>query len=194
METRNDDIYVAKRAITTFLSQKFMSTRSLTAFEDLLASSIAPQVMPTWLSALWISLVILRRNKDLQNWWNWGPFCRWRTRPFSECPLSRQIFSKDRCCIFLWLRCASLHDVFFYFRIWRYLDQQRDYLWKSWEIQQVKWFHDFWLKSPKFRFWVWSCHIWENCLCWGRLLDLWGLLVSRIPLEGLCLSQVQVRI
>ena len=95
-----------KRAITTFLPQKFMITRSLIAFEDLLASSIAPQVMPTWLSALWISLVILRRNKDLQKWWNWGPFCRWRTRPFSECPLSRQIFSRDRFRTFLWLRCA----------------------------------------------------------------------------------------
>ena len=35
-----------KRAITTFLSQKFMITRLLIAFEDLLGSSIAPQVMP----------------------------------------------------------------------------------------------------------------------------------------------------
>ena len=35
-----------KRAITTFLSQKFMITRSSIAFEDFLGSSIAPQVMP----------------------------------------------------------------------------------------------------------------------------------------------------
>ena len=37
-----------KRAITTFLSQKFMITRSSIAFEDFLGSSIAPQVMPPW--------------------------------------------------------------------------------------------------------------------------------------------------
>ena len=35
-----------KRAITTFLSRKFMITRSSIAFEDFLGSSIAPQVMP----------------------------------------------------------------------------------------------------------------------------------------------------
>ena len=35
-----------KRAITAFLSQKFKITRSSVAFEDLLASSIAPQIMP----------------------------------------------------------------------------------------------------------------------------------------------------
>ena len=38
-----------KRAITTFLLRKFMITRLLIAFEDLLGSSIAPQVMPHWL-------------------------------------------------------------------------------------------------------------------------------------------------
>ena len=32
----------------TFLSQKFMITRSSIAFEDFLGSSIAPQVMPPW--------------------------------------------------------------------------------------------------------------------------------------------------
>ena len=37
-----------KRAITTFLSRKFMITRSSIAFEDFLGSSIAPQVMPPW--------------------------------------------------------------------------------------------------------------------------------------------------
>ena len=35
-----------KRAITTFLSRKFIITRSSIAFEDFLGSSIAPQVMP----------------------------------------------------------------------------------------------------------------------------------------------------
>ena len=35
-----------KRAITTFLSGKFMTTRSSIVFEDFLSSSIAPQVMP----------------------------------------------------------------------------------------------------------------------------------------------------
>ena len=35
-----------KRSVTAFLSQKFTITRSSIAFEDLLASSIAPQVMP----------------------------------------------------------------------------------------------------------------------------------------------------
>ena len=35
-----------KRAIATFLSQKFMITCSSIAFEDFLGSSIAPQVMP----------------------------------------------------------------------------------------------------------------------------------------------------
>ena len=35
-----------KRAITPFLSRKFMITRSSIAFEDFLGSSIAPQVMP----------------------------------------------------------------------------------------------------------------------------------------------------
>ena len=38
-----------KRAITPFLSRKFMITRSSIAFEDFLGSSIAPQVMPPWL-------------------------------------------------------------------------------------------------------------------------------------------------
>ena len=38
-----------KRAITTFLSRKFMITRSSIAFEDFLGSSIAPQVMPPWM-------------------------------------------------------------------------------------------------------------------------------------------------
>ena len=37
-----------KRAFTTFLSQKFMITRSSITFEDFLGSSIAPQVMPPW--------------------------------------------------------------------------------------------------------------------------------------------------
>ena len=37
-----------KRAITTFLSRKFIITRSSIAFEDFLGSSIAPQVMPPW--------------------------------------------------------------------------------------------------------------------------------------------------
>ena len=37
-----------KHAVTAFLSRKFMITRSLIAFEDLLASSIAPQVAPPW--------------------------------------------------------------------------------------------------------------------------------------------------
>ena len=36
-----------KRAITTFLSRKFIITRSWIAFEDFLGSSIAPQVMPS---------------------------------------------------------------------------------------------------------------------------------------------------
>ena len=35
-----------KRAITTFLSGKFMITRSSIVFENFLSSSIAPQVMP----------------------------------------------------------------------------------------------------------------------------------------------------
>ena len=35
-----------KPAVRAFLSQKFMITRSSIVFEDLLASSIAPQVMP----------------------------------------------------------------------------------------------------------------------------------------------------
>ena len=35
-----------KHAITAFLSRKFMITRSSIVFENLLASSIAPQVMP----------------------------------------------------------------------------------------------------------------------------------------------------
>ena len=38
-----------KHAITAFLSWKFMITRSSIVFENLLASSIAPQVMPHWL-------------------------------------------------------------------------------------------------------------------------------------------------
>ena len=37
-----------KRAITTFLSRKFMITRLSIAFEDFLGSSIASQVMPPW--------------------------------------------------------------------------------------------------------------------------------------------------
>ena len=35
-----------KRAITTFLSRKFIITRSLIALEDFLDSSITPQGMP----------------------------------------------------------------------------------------------------------------------------------------------------
>ena len=38
--------FVKKRVDTAFLSKKFMITRSSLAFEDLLASSIAPQAMP----------------------------------------------------------------------------------------------------------------------------------------------------
>ena len=37
-----------KRAITTFLSRKSMIMRLLIAIEDILGSSIAPQVMPPW--------------------------------------------------------------------------------------------------------------------------------------------------
>ena len=37
-----------KHAITTFLSRKFMITRSSIAFKDILGSSIAPQVVPPW--------------------------------------------------------------------------------------------------------------------------------------------------
>ena len=43
-------------------------------------------------------------------------YCRWRTRPISECPPSRQIFFRDRffnkICTFLRLRCASMHNIF----------------------------------------------------------------------------------
>ena len=39
-----------KRAITSFLSQKFMITRLSIAFEDFPGSSIASQVMPPWCS------------------------------------------------------------------------------------------------------------------------------------------------
>ena len=42
------------------------------------------------------------------------------------------------------------------------------------------------------RFWVWGGHLWENGLRWGRILDPWGFLVSRLPLEGLRLPKVQV--
>ena len=45
-----------KRAITVFLSRKFMITRSSIVFEDLLASSIAPQVMPPCLG-VWIDIL-----------------------------------------------------------------------------------------------------------------------------------------
>ena len=38
-----------KRAITTFLSQKFMIMQLLMAFEGLLGSSIAPQVMTLYI-------------------------------------------------------------------------------------------------------------------------------------------------
>ena len=41
-------IFVAKTAVMAFLSQKIMITRSSIAFEDLLVSSIASQVMPPW--------------------------------------------------------------------------------------------------------------------------------------------------
>ena len=37
-----------KRAITIFLSRKFMITRSSIAFEDFLGSLITPKVMPPW--------------------------------------------------------------------------------------------------------------------------------------------------
>ena len=49
--------HIWKRAITTFLSRKFMITRSSIAFEDLLASSIAP----TSYASLLVCLVV--RNK-----------------------------------------------------------------------------------------------------------------------------------
>ena len=42
-----------KRAITTFLSQKFMITRLSIAFEDFLGSSIASQVMPPCIPKTW---------------------------------------------------------------------------------------------------------------------------------------------
>ena len=43
-----NNFLLRKRAITSFLSRKFMITRSSIAFEDFLGSSIAPQVMPPW--------------------------------------------------------------------------------------------------------------------------------------------------
>ena len=44
-------IFVVKTAFTAFLWQTFMIMRSSIAFEDLLASSIASQVMPIWVAA-----------------------------------------------------------------------------------------------------------------------------------------------
>ena len=43
-----------KRTITTFLSRKFMITRSSIAFEDLLAPSTASQVMPSKSRTKWL--------------------------------------------------------------------------------------------------------------------------------------------
>ena len=44
-----------KRAITTFLSRKFMITPSSIAFEDFRGSSIAPQVMPPWGGRIYVT-------------------------------------------------------------------------------------------------------------------------------------------
>ena len=48
--------WLRKRAITTLLSRKFIITRLSIAFEDLLGSSIAPQVMPHWLISFHLRL------------------------------------------------------------------------------------------------------------------------------------------
>ena len=50
-----------KHTITTFLSRKSMITRLSIAFEDFLGSSIAPQVMPPWMSLSFTSRVCTLR-------------------------------------------------------------------------------------------------------------------------------------
>ena len=56
-----------KRAITTFLSRKFMITHLLIGFEDFLGSSIASQVMPPWFrypESGWRSLSSMLTTRD----------------------------------------------------------------------------------------------------------------------------------
>ena len=55
-----------KRAITTFLSRKFMITRLSIAFEDFLGSSIASQVMPPCLSHSFIAAAQIARHTATQ--------------------------------------------------------------------------------------------------------------------------------
>ena len=62
--------FFANCAITTFLSRKFMITRSSIAFENFLGSSIAPQVMPPWtVLTLGVGGRQFKRVLDLYNPW-----------------------------------------------------------------------------------------------------------------------------
>ena len=111
-----------------------------------------------------------------------------KVSPLSPDYLHRQVCICRRINLFV---CLS--NVFSCFRIWHYSGQLWDYPWKSWEIQQVNLLSHFYFSQIyKFRFWVWGGHLWKNWLCWGWILDPWGVLVSRLPLEGLYLPTVQV--
>ena len=52
-----------KRAITTFLSRKFMITRSSIAYEDFLGSSIVSQVMPPCQQATIASFIVICKSE-----------------------------------------------------------------------------------------------------------------------------------
>ena len=68
MEMIKKHHFAGKHAIMAFLSQKFMITRFSIAFEDLLASSIAPQVMPPCLRQ---NSNIANQNQDGAWRWRW---------------------------------------------------------------------------------------------------------------------------
>ena len=56
-KAHNYNFFVAKKHNYDIFVTKLMIMRSSIAFEDLLASSIAPQVMPPWTCLLWSDLV-----------------------------------------------------------------------------------------------------------------------------------------
>ena len=119
---------------------------------------------------------------------------RWQIRLSSKCPLSPQTSFTDR-----FVNAAI--NLFTFFKCF-FAVSELDIIWVDCEIARGKVEKSSRCSSSPlallsftfYRFWVWGGHLWENWLPWGWSLDPWGLLVSRLPLEGLRLPKVQVHI
>ena len=100
-----------KRAITTFLSQKFMITRLSIAFEDFLGSSIAPQDMPPCdRQDSQFFKFYLRKHQIatfLAKHWEWGILCSylWKNCQFStQEQINSRILRKATTSLIVWFR------------------------------------------------------------------------------------------